>query len=65
MNCQELLIEQVSMTKAANPNARVFVYRNLVKVNRREAPLSARERRPSPPPLASLASCRLFLGTRQ
>ena len=28
-----LLDAQVSMTKAANPNARVFVYRNLVKVN--------------------------------
>jgi len=31
MRCEERLIEQVSMTKAANPNARVFVYRNLVK----------------------------------
>ena len=31
MRCEERLIEQVAMTKAANPAARVFVYRNLVK----------------------------------
>ena len=31
MRCEERLIDQVAMTKAANPAARVFVYRNLVK----------------------------------
>ena len=32
MDCEERLITQAAMTKAANPNTRVFVYRNLVKV---------------------------------
>lgn len=31
MNCEELLVEQAALTKAANPDTRVFVYRNLVK----------------------------------
>lgn len=31
MRCEDRLIEQVHMTKAANPATRVFVYRNLVK----------------------------------
>lgn len=32
MNCQELLIEQVARLKAVNPNQKVWIYRNLVKV---------------------------------
>jgi hypothetical protein len=31
MNCDELLVEQVAMSKAANPDAKVFKYFNLVK----------------------------------
>jgi hypothetical protein len=31
MNCQELLIEQCGLLKAANPNLKCMVYRNLVK----------------------------------
>ncbi len=31
MNCQELLLEQAAMVKAANPDTKVFIYRNGVK----------------------------------
>ena len=31
MTCEEKMLEQAIMTKAANPETRVFVYRNLVK----------------------------------
>lgn len=31
MNDQELMLEQASMTSAANPDTRVFIYANLVK----------------------------------
>ena len=32
MNCEELLLKQAAEIKAVNPNTKVFVYRNLVKV---------------------------------
>ena len=32
MTCEELLVTQAESVKAINPNAKVFVYRNLVKV---------------------------------
>ena len=31
MDCEERLVKQAAMTKAANPAVRVFAYRNLVK----------------------------------
>ena len=33
MDCEERLVTQAGMVKAVNPTARVFVYRNLVKVH--------------------------------
>ena len=39
MDCEERLVTQAAATKAANPAAHVFVYRNLVKVRERVLPV--------------------------